>query len=120
MTTALADAASPRRSPFAGADVCRAAGLTLPDGTARPAFDDDLWDFADVIGLPNQMAKVSRRFDFAAVSRDDWRLVAKEQIMAMIAPRHEAVIIRPAGPAGLGRAGPAGHRVTSRIPAGPV
>src|SRR5579859_3661397 len=95
MTTALASAAGPRQSPFAGADVCREAGLTLPDGTARPAFDDDLWDFTEVIGLPNQMAKVSRRFDFAAVTRDDWRLVAKEQIMAMIAPRHEAVIILP-------------------------
>ena len=41
------------------------------------------------------MAKVNRRFDFAAVTRDGWRLVAKEQIMAILAPRHEAVIILP-------------------------
>ena len=92
---ALPGTAGSRQSPFAGTDVCREAGLTLPDGTARPAFDDDLWDFTEVIGLPNQMAKVSRRFDFAAVTRRGWRLVAKEQIMAMLAPRHEAVIILP-------------------------
>ncbi len=95
MTTALARAAGPRQSPFAGAGVCREAGLVLPDGTARPVFDDDMWDFTEVAGLPNQMAKVNRRFDFAAITRGDWRLVAKEQIMAMLAPRHEAVIILP-------------------------
>jgi hypothetical protein len=95
MTAALAGAAGPRQSPFAGADVCREAGLVLPDGTARPVFDDDMWDFTEVAGLPNQMAKVNRRFDFAAITRDGWRLVAKEQIMAMLAPRHEAVIVLP-------------------------
>ena len=94
MTAALA-AANPRRSPFAGADVCRESGLVLPDGTARPVFDDDMWDFTEVAGLPNQMAKVNRRFDFAVITRDSWRLVAKEQIMAMLAPRHEAVITLP-------------------------
>lgn len=58
-------------------------------------FDDDLWDFTEVIGLPNQMAKVSRRFDFAAITSPGWRLVAKEQIMAMLVPRHEAVMTLP-------------------------
>ncbi len=95
MTTPLADTAGPRSSPFAGTDVCCEAGLVLPEGTARPLFDDDLWDFTEVAGLPNQMAKVSRRFDFAAITRDSWRLVAKEQIMAMLAPRHDAVIVLP-------------------------
>ena len=41
------------------------------------------------------MARVNRRFDFAAIASPGWRLVAKEQIMAMLAPRHEAVIILP-------------------------
>jgi integrase len=93
--TALPGAAGPRQSPFAGTDVCREAGLTLPDGAARPAFDDDRWDFTEVIGLPNQMSKVSRRFDFTAITGTGWRLVAKEQIMAMLAPRHEAVMTLP-------------------------
>ena len=95
MTTALAGTAGPRQSPFAGADVCGEAGLILPDGTTRPAFDDDMWDFTEVAGLPNQMARVNRRFDFAAITSPGWRLVAKEQIMAMLAPRHEAVIVLP-------------------------
>ena len=93
--TALPGAPGPRQSPFAGADVCREAGLALPDGSPRPVFDDDLWDFTEVIGLPNQMSKVSRRFDFAAITGAGWRLVAREQVMAMLAPRHEAVMTLP-------------------------
>ena len=67
----------------------------MPDRCARPLFDDDLWDFTEVIGLPVQMAAVSRRFDFAAIIDPRWRLVAKELILAMLAPRHEAVAPLP-------------------------
>lgn len=94
MTTAFASAA-PGRSPFAGADVGREAGLTLPSRARRPMFEDDLWDFTEVIGLPTQMARFSRRFDFAAIRDPRWRLVAKELIVAMLAPRHEAVASLP-------------------------
>ncbi|ANS32495.1 hypothetical protein R1CP_39560 (plasmid) [Rhodococcus opacus] len=79
------------RSLFAGTDVCRQAGLTLPEGTRRPMFDDDRWDFAEVVGLPIQMDMSSRRFDFTTITSSRWRLVAKEQAMAMLAPHHEAV-----------------------------
>jgi hypothetical protein len=58
-------------------------------------FDDDLWDFTQVVGLPRQLSRVSRRFDFAAITSDGWRLLAKEQIMAMLAPRHDAVTPLP-------------------------
>ena len=58
-------------------------------------FEDDLWDFTAVAGLPNQMSKVSRRFNFTAIASVCWRLVAREQIMAMIAPRLEAVMTLP-------------------------
>jgi hypothetical protein len=58
-------------------------------------FEDDLWDFTEVVGLPNQMSKVSRRFGFTAIADVCWRLVAKEQIVAMLAPRHEAVAPLP-------------------------
>ena len=84
-----------RRSVFASADVCHEAGLTLPAGARRPVFENDLWDFTEVIGLPNQMAKVSRRFDFAAIINTGWRQVAKEQVVAMLAPRHDAVALLP-------------------------
>lgn len=94
-TTARLVAADPHRSVFAGADVCHEAGLTLPGGARRPVFEDDLWDFTEVIGLPNQMAKVTRRFDFTAIINPRWRPLAKEQIVAMLAPRHEAVAPLP-------------------------
>jgi DNA-binding Xre family transcriptional regulator len=95
MTTTALSTLGPHRSVFASADICREAGLTVPDGTPRPVFEDDLWDFTAVVGLLNQMAKVSRRFDFTAITNVRWRLVAKEQIMAMLAPRHEAVMPLP-------------------------
>ena len=96
MTTPL-PSASPNlpRSPFAGVDVCQQAGLTLPPGTRRPMFDDDLWDFTDVVGLPVWMPIAVRRFSFALVINPGWRLVAKELIFAMLAPRHEAVTSLP-------------------------
>ena len=82
-------------SPFAGADVCGHAGLALPDGAARPVFDHDLWDFTDVVGLPVQMPRYQRRFDFTAITHPGWRLVAKELVLAMLAPQHPAVALLP-------------------------
>jgi integrase len=93
--TAFSGASDPHRSVFAGIDICNGAGLALPKGARRPVFGDDLWDFTAVIGLPNQMAKVSRRFDFTAILNPRWQLVGKEQIVAMLAPRHEAVAHLP-------------------------
>jgi hypothetical protein len=94
MTAALPTADS-IRSPFAGADVCREAGLTLSEGTRRPVFDDDRWDFTQVVGLPIQMSLAVRRFDFTTITNPRWRLVAKEQVIAMVAPHHEAVAQLP-------------------------
>jgi len=82
-------------SPFAGADICREAGLALPRGAARPVFEDDEWDFTEVIGLPVQMTLSKRRFDFTAVHDQRWRTVAKEFIVALLAPLHEAVAALP-------------------------
>ena len=82
-------------SAFATADVCELAGLTLPEGTHRPVFDDDSWNFTEVLGLPVQMALVNRRFDFTAITEPRWRLVAKELITALLAPHHPAVAPLP-------------------------
>ncbi len=84
-----------QRSVFAGADVCALAGLELPAGTPRPVFDDDVWDFTDVVGLLVQMQLANRRFDFAAIIDPRWRLVAKELVLALLAPRHQAVALLP-------------------------
>jgi integrase len=95
VTNALLAAEERFRSVFAGVDVCREAGFALPDTTRRPMFDDDVWDFTEVTGLPVQMARFSRRFDFAAIADPRWRLVGKELILAMLAPRHKAVAPLP-------------------------
>ncbi|GAA0442950.1 hypothetical protein ACFQ2B_35865 [Streptomyces stramineus] len=59
-----------------GADVCREAGHALPEGVRRPVFEDDLWDLAEVIGLPVSLALQHRRFNFARIRDACWRLVA--------------------------------------------
>ncbi len=84
-----------QRSPFANTDVCGEAGLVLPDDAARPMFDHDHWDFTAVVGLPVQMPLVNRRFDFTAITDTGWRSVAKELILALLAPRHPAVAHLP-------------------------
>jgi hypothetical protein len=93
-TAATAGALVPA-SPFAGADICREAGLVLPPGAARAVFEDDEWDFTDVIGLPVHLAPNKRRFDFTLIREQRWQLVARELIAAMLAPRHEAVATLP-------------------------
>jgi hypothetical protein len=95
LSAAGADVAPARRSAFAGTDVCRQAGLALPEAVRRPVFDDQAWDFTHVIGLPVQMAPAHRRFDFDAIGDPRWRLVAQELIFAMLVPRHEAVALLP-------------------------
>jgi len=84
-----------RRSPFAGADVCYEAGFQLPPGTHGPVFDQDVWDFTAVVGLPVQQRGHQRRMDFTVIANPRWRLVAKELILALLAPRHEAVALLP-------------------------
>jgi hypothetical protein len=83
------------RSVFTAADVCEQACLPLPPETRRPVFDDDTWDFTEVIGLPVQLRLAYRRFNFAAILESRWRLTAKELILALLAPRHEAVALLP-------------------------
>ncbi|MFF5362502.1 site-specific integrase [Streptomyces scabiei] len=95
MTTAVAFPFDERSAVFADADICREAGLTLPEGTSRPIFENDVWDFTHVVGLPVQMGLSMRRFDFTTIVDPHWRLVAKELMLAMLAPRHPAVAPLP-------------------------
>lgn len=93
MTVALPISIGDRPSPFTGADVCGEASLHLPEGAPRPIFEDDMWDFGEVIGLPADMRPHLRRLDFTTIDNPSWRLVAKELILALLAPRHPAVVI---------------------------
>ncbi len=84
-----------RGSPFAGADVCEHAGFTLPPGTRPVMFDDDVWDFTQVTGLPVQLPASTRRLDFTTIGTASWRLAGKELMFALLVPRHPAVIVLP-------------------------
>lgn len=95
MTTRAPAAIDTGRSVFTGVDICHVAGLALPRGIRRPEFEHDVWDFSEVIGLPTQMRPHRRRFDFTAIANQHWRLVGKELILALLAPRHEAVAPLP-------------------------
>jgi hypothetical protein len=83
---------------FAGADGCREAGLLLPGKVSRPVFEDGVWDFIDVVGLPLRLAFCTRRFEFAEITDERWRLVGKELVLVMLAPRHPAVAQLPRAP----------------------
>lgn len=83
------------QSPFTGADICAEAGFRLAAGTSAPIFDEQVWDFTGVIGLPAQMRSSARRLDFTAITEPRWRLAAKELMVALLAPRHPAVAVLP-------------------------
>ncbi|WP_405682379.1 site-specific integrase [Streptomyces sp. NBC_00057] len=82
-------------SPFVEADMCGLAGFVLPIGAARPVFEDDTWDFTQVIGIPAYVSKCARRLDFSGIINVRWKTVAKEYIAAQMAPGHEAVRTLP-------------------------
>ncbi|MFD4942256.1 site-specific integrase [Streptomyces sp. NPDC058409] len=82
-------------SPFVGADLCRLAGFTLPTGAPRPVFENDIWDFTQVIGMPAYLAKCARRLGFTHITNPRWKNVAKEYAAAQMTPGHEAVRLLP-------------------------
>jgi len=83
--------AGPGGSPFAGMDICAAAGLGLLPGAAGPVFDQDVWDFSGLAGLPAYLQLSFRRLDFTAITSPAWRLVAREHMAALLVPGHERV-----------------------------
>lgn len=86
-----AAALSPAGSPFAGLDVCATLGLPLPPPFRGPVFEQDLWDFTAVVGMPAYLSRGYRRMDFTLITNPRWRLVAKEYALALLLPGHERV-----------------------------
>jgi hypothetical protein len=78
---ALASAEGLIGSPFAGMDICAAVGLRLPPGTRGPVFEQDVWDFTPVEGLPSYLQPSMRRMDFSAIANPRWRLGSVRSIM---------------------------------------
>lgn len=82
-------------SPLAGVDVCTEAGLRVRPGARTVMFTDEVWHFAGVEGLPVQMRESITRLDFTSISDPRWRLVAKEYLLARLAPGNEQVAVLP-------------------------
>ncbi|KPM56915.1 site-specific integrase [Frankia sp. B2] len=91
----VAAGSGPARSPFIGADVCQAAGFALLPGGRGPVFDEPVWDFTAVAGLPAQLHQAARRLAFTGIVNPAWQLVAQELLFALLAPTHPAVAVLP-------------------------
>lgn len=81
-------------SLFAGVDVCELAGLALTPQARRPRFDHDVWVF-DLADAHRMMGENEKRWDFTTIVRPSWRLLAKELMMALLAPADPAVAELP-------------------------
>jgi len=87
-----------RRSAFAGADVCEVAGLRLAPGAPRIFFEQDVWLLTALADAHRQISAYELTWDFAQIINPDWRTVAKEVLLAMLAPQHDAVVECPHAP----------------------
>lgn len=97
MNTASAAAAVERRAggPFFGLDVATAAGLQLQPGSSRPVFDHDRWDLSGLVDAPVIMGAHRKVLDFAQIANPRWRTVARQYLLARMAPGHPAVATLP-------------------------
>lgn len=78
-------------SVLAGEDVCTAAGLPVRPGGPRPMFDEHIWEFTGIIGLPRYLARSSQILFFTEILNPLWWNVAKEFVFARLAPEHPSV-----------------------------
>ncbi len=85
----------PRRragSVFARGNVCEIAGLKLTPGTKGPLFEQDRWELSGLADAHRMVTDTELVWDFTEIINPSWRVVAKEVLLAMLAPRHEAVL----------------------------
>jgi hypothetical protein len=92
------DAAAPAIAgphPFRGLPVIETAGLRREPGSPRPVFDQDVWDLTGLADAPAVMSTHRKILDFTAIASPRWRQVAREYLMARLAPLHPAVATLP-------------------------
>ncbi|WP_405738564.1 site-specific integrase [Streptomyces sp. NBC_01525] len=95
MSQQLSVPVRPRRrtaSVFAGGNVCRIAGLKLTPGATGPLFEQDRWDLSGLADAHRMVTGTELVWDFTEIINPSWRMVAKEVLLAMLAPDHEAVL----------------------------
>ncbi len=90
--------ATPVSSVFAGEDVCALASLTLDPGSTRPRYDDDVWVLTGMSHAHNLVTQSQKIWDFTRITNPRWRLVVKDILVALLVPRHPAVLAIPSAP----------------------
>ncbi|WP_434593631.1 integrase [Streptomyces sp. A5-4] len=92
-------AALPQRrggsSAFAGCDVCLTAGLRVRPDAAVPFFDWDTWDLSCLADTHRMVKDYELVWEFKVILNPAWRVVAKEVVLALMTPQHEAVLECP-------------------------
>ncbi|MFE0055300.1 integrase [Streptomyces sp. NPDC059003] len=78
-------------SAFADCTVCETAGLRLLPGAVRSRFEDDLWDLRGLADKARSVRAYELLWDFSPIINTSWRVVAKEVLLALLAPHHESV-----------------------------
>jgi hypothetical protein len=86
---------APGRSPFAGQLVHVLAGLRMASDARKPVFDEEIWDLTGVSDVAVQIAPNILTWDFTRIKHEGWRLVARELLIAVLAPTHEQVLTVP-------------------------
>jgi len=86
---------APSRSPFAGQLVHVLAGLRLTPDARQPLFDEGIWDLTGAAEVSVQVAPNILTWDFTKIEHEGWRLVARELLIAVLAPGHEQVLTVP-------------------------
>lgn len=82
--------------PFQGLAVAETAGLALRPGSPRAVFDQQVWDLSGLADAPTVMSAHRKILDFTTITNPHWRQVAREYLLARLAPRHPAVATLPA------------------------
>jgi hypothetical protein len=82
-------------SVFAGLDICEAAGLARVPGSTRPMYDDDVWDLTGLAQAHRSFFSHEKILDFTLTQTRRWRPVAKDIVLALLAPQHEQVLAVP-------------------------
>ncbi|MCX5356280.1 site-specific integrase [Streptomyces mirabilis] len=76
---------------FAGAVVCEVMRLPIRLGCHSPRFEQNVWDLTVVDGIPRFFSPSRRTLDFTKIRNPRWWTVAKEYLLALMAPEHEQV-----------------------------
>ena len=91
----VVDAPLDSAHPFHGLVVAQAAGLRMAPGSAQALFDQPTWDLTGLADAPVIMGTHRKILDFTAIANPRWRTVAREYLLARLAPHHPAVATLP-------------------------